>query len=144
MIMITVTMVNTRATVTDTGGAGAVPWPLRRGNVSTQYTNVATSRPITVWLVRSRMNERITRGDSCELASCKLTIVSEKMTPAVVMVAPAMVVKIQMATSASIAIVSGIGLPAPLAPSTAPAAMAKMIPPMTMTTGSKNKLSRNR
>lgn len=141
MIVITVAMVNTIATVTVNGGAGSGDDP-RSGRLNTQYTNVATSKPITTWLSRSRMNQRITRGDSCELASCRLTMVSEKITPAVVMVAPAIVDSMVVATPLSIlSRKRGAG---PMLRSAMRVAIASSMPPSTISSGSANRLSRNR
>lgn len=50
---------------------------------------MATRSPITSWAWRSRTKVRITRGENCWLASCRLTTVSENTTPAVVIIAPA-------------------------------------------------------
>ena len=61
-----------------------------RASASTQNTNVDTSSPTRTWPNRSRQNPRSTRGENCPLASCNETTSSENTTPAVVMVAPAM------------------------------------------------------
>src|SRR5262249_1960701 len=62
-----------------------------RASASTQNTNVATSSPTSTSPNRSRQNPRSTRGENCPLASCSEMTSSENTTPAVVMVAPAMV-----------------------------------------------------
>ena len=47
-------------------------------SVRSAKTNVATNSPNTDWLKRSRRNVRVTRGESCALASCSTSIVTEK------------------------------------------------------------------
>ncbi len=104
---------------------------------------MAIKAPMTTWLSRSRMNERITRGENWLLASCRLTTVRENTTPAVVIVAPATVLSNHVAVLLCIVTVSGRGLP-PAAWSTAPATSARTMLPTTMSAGSANRLSRNR
>ncbi|HST99467.1 MAG TPA: hypothetical protein VLJ85_17605 [Geodermatophilus sp.] len=98
---------------------------------------------MTTWLGRSRMNDRITRGENWLLASCRLTAVRERTTPAVVMVAPATVLSSQVAVLLAIVRVSGTPS-SPATRSTAPVASASARPPRTMSAGSANRLSRNR
>src|SRR5919199_4267548 len=102
------------------------------------------SNPMTTWLSRSRMNERITRGENWPLASCRLTTVSENTTPAVVIVAPATVLSSQVAALLLTSRVSGTGRSAPSASSTVAVASARPAPRSTMIAGRKNRLSRNR
>ncbi|GAB3347593.1 hypothetical protein GCM10027300_08890 [Modestobacter lapidis] len=99
---------------------------------------------MTTWLSRSRTNVRITRGEKWLLASWRLTTVSEKATPAVVMVAPATVLSSQVAVLLLIPSVRGTARSAPVIRSSAPAVSARAIPPTTMSAGSRKRLSRKR
>ena len=56
--------------------------------------------PMTTWLVVSRMKLRSRRGPNCEEASVSATRVSEKTTPAMVIMDPAMVPRMVSAPSA--------------------------------------------
>ena len=60
-------------------------------SASTQNANVVSSRPMSTCPTRSRQNVRKTRGENCPLASCSDTTSRENTTPAVVIVAPAIV-----------------------------------------------------
>jgi hypothetical protein len=66
---------------------------------------------MTPWLSRSRMNERITRGENWSLANCRLTTVSEKTIPTVVIIAPATVDNSHVAALLLIARVNGTQSP---------------------------------
>jgi len=144
MMRTTVPTARTTAVVSGIRGAGSVGFPLMCRNVSTQNTKVATSIPMTVWLTRSLMNERITRGENWLLASWRLTTVNEKTTPAVVIVAPATVL------SSHVAPLLFICTPKPAGPSSSRArsryavASASATPATTSTVGNANKLSRKR
>ena len=56
----------------------------------TEYANAASSVPNATRVMPDRTNVLITRGDSCELASCRETRVRVNTTPRKVSVAPAM------------------------------------------------------
>ena len=67
---------------------------------SRQYKKVAMNVPRTNWVAVSRMKLRRSRGPNCEDASERATKVSEKTTPAMVIIDPAMVCKTALAPSA--------------------------------------------
>ena len=56
--------------------------------------------PITTWLIASRMKLRRSRGPNCEEASVRAIKVSEKTTPAMVIIEPATVLRMAVAPSA--------------------------------------------
>jgi hypothetical protein len=86
---------------------------------------------MTIWLSRSRMNERITRGENWLLASCRLTTVRETTTPAVVIVAPATVLSSHVAALLVISSVNRTAPPGPAARSTRAQTSARAIPAST-------------
>ena len=89
------------------------------------------------------MKERITRGENWLLASCRLTTVREKTTPAVVIVAPDTTLSSQVAALVDMLHDAGRTVPGGIARSTAQATSATTAPPSTMRVGSRNRLSRN-
>ena len=68
-------------------------------SANTQNANAASNSPMRTWPNRSRQNVRRTRGENCPLASCSVTTSKENTTPAVVIVAPAMVASRVIAAS---------------------------------------------
>jgi len=60
---------------------------------------VATKLPSTNWVPRSRMKLRSRRGPNCEVASCRVTTVSEKVRPVTVIIEPAIVARMVRAPS---------------------------------------------
>lgn len=90
------------------------------------------------------MKERITRGENWSLASCRLTTVSEKTTPTVVIIAPATVASSQVAALLLIASVNGTCASCPTASSTAVAPIASAMPPTITSAGSRKRLSSKR
>lgn len=125
-------------------GAGADDSASMCRRASTLKTNVPTRSPTTTWLSRSRMNERITRGENWLLASCRLTTVSENTTPAVVIVAPATVLSSHVAALLFMSTVAGMCLSVPMRPSMAAVTSTATRPPTTTSAGSRNRLSRKR
>ena len=78
---------STSATATTTPNWGT--WSVRTlARMSRAKTKVATNIPSTAWLKRSRRNVRVTRGESCELASCSTSMVTVKTSAVKLIIAP--------------------------------------------------------
>ena len=96
---------------------------------------------MTRWLNRSRMNDRITRGENWSLASCRLTTVREKTTPTVVIIAPATVDNNHVAALLLMDRVSGISASWPSLSSMMVALTANAMPASMISAGWRKRLS---
>ena len=100
---------------------------------------------MTTWLSRSRTKVRSTRGENWPLASCRLTTVREKTTPAVVIMAPATPERNHTAASGVIRRAAGSGQASARSHRfRSPTTSASPSPASTMSVGKKNRLSRKR
>ena len=94
------TRVSASATVTEMCGTKSLAGALSTApSASTEYTKVATNAPRLNWVPISRMKLRNMRGPNCWDASWSTRMVIEKTTPATVMTAAAIAMRICRAAS---------------------------------------------
>jgi hypothetical protein len=93
--------VRARAVVTEMCGTNTLPGSLvTEPSTRTLYTKVATNTPSVICVPRSRMKLRSIRGPNCVEARVRARMVTEKTTPATVMMAAAIAVRIVREASA--------------------------------------------
>ena len=92
---------STKAVSTAIPGTWPVPSPLLTTSRTARIacTNVATKRPIAIWLGLSRRIRWTIRGENCPMASWTTTIVMVSTSAARLTIEAAMVVRITMAAS---------------------------------------------